>query len=81
MYGWSKYGGGNKGLVTSHTGTWFCQSCSEEQVDELPGYMLPFNDREFGRVCSRCYHEAVKQEVKDLLTLRDLFKPKELWEG
>lgn len=71
MYGWSKYGGGNKGLVKEMLDEWYCQACSELQRKELPSYMVLSATREFMRVCSRCKNRMVRERLKDYWKLLD----------
>ena len=54
-YGWSKWGGARKGIVKETLDTWYCQVCGEEQTKELPAYMHSIGDRDFIRVCSKCW--------------------------
>jgi len=55
MYGWSKYGGARKGIVKESLDTWYCQVCGEEQTKGLPAYMYHIGDRDYIRVCSKCW--------------------------
>lgn len=64
MYGWSKWGGANKGLVKEELEEWFCQSCGEPQRKCLPSYMVESATREFVRVCSRCRHEMIENRIR-----------------
>ena len=63
MYGWSKWGGGNHGLVKEELDTWYCQGCSELQRKGLPSYMVELATREFARVCAKCKHEMVVKRI------------------
>ena len=69
MYGWSKYGGGNKGLVKEELDEWYCQSCSEIQQKGLPSYMVELATREFARVCSRCKHKMIQKRLRNYWSL------------
>ena len=69
MYGWSKWGGGNKGLVKEELDEWYCQSCAEVQRRGLPSYMIETAEREFVRVCSKCKNRMVKKNLKDYYDL------------
>ena len=60
MYGWTKYGGGKHGLVREQLKTWYCQICGEEQTQDLSSYMVNLGDRNFLRICSKCWHK-IKQ--------------------
>lgn len=72
MYGRSKYGGVNMGLVQENlTPEWYCQGCREKQTDDLPPYMFEFSPREFIRICSICHFTRLKE---NLLTLSDLLE-------
>lgn len=65
MYGWSKWGGGNHGLVKEDLEEWYCQNCGEKQRRELPSYMVEVAERDFVRVCARCKHEMVVRKIRD----------------
>lgn len=59
MYGWTKWGGANHGIVKEKLEEWYCQGCGKKQRDGLPSYMIPIDDvdgRDFVRVCSNCEH-------------------------
>lgn len=72
MYGWSKWGGVNLGLVQENkTDEWACQACSEMQTSELPSYMFEFIENEFIRICSIC--QALKT-INHLETLTALLQ-------
>ncbi len=64
MYGWSKWGGGNQGLVKEELDEWYCQSCSEMQKKELPSYMVESATREFMRVCAKCKNVMVRSNIR-----------------
>ena len=55
MYGWSKWGGARKGIVKESLDTWYCQLCGEEQTIGLPAYMFHLGDRDYIRLCSKCW--------------------------
>lgn len=73
MYGWSKYGGVNYGLVQKNLEPiWSCQACGERQTEDLPPYMFEFAPREFVRICSKCHFKRLKENIdafEDLITL------------
>lgn len=69
MYGWSKWGGGNKGLVRENLEEWYCQSCAQKQRRELPSYMVEVANRDFVRVCARCRHKMLIDNLKDFWDL------------
>ena len=73
MYGWSKWGGGNKGLVKEELKEWYCQACIKPQKKELPSYMVETATREFVRVCSSCKHKMIKKNLKSYYDLIKLF--------
>ena len=73
MYGWSKWGGGNKGLVKEELKEWYCQSCINLQKKELPSYMVETATREFVRVCSNCKHKMIQKKLKSYYELIKLF--------
>lgn len=60
MYGWSKWGGGTKGLSKETLDEWYCQVCGEKQTSILPSYMFPMDcsQRDFARVCAYCKAKA-----------------------
>jgi len=75
MYGWSKHGGRNFGLVMEELNEWYCQVCQEKQTKDLPAYYIPVDEdeREFVRVCSKCKNIAEQNNIcylPDLLKLR-----------
>jgi len=74
MYGWSKWGGGNKGLVKEELDEWYCQNCGELQRKSLPSYMVESADREFLRVCSKCKYKIVRNGLKTYWQLLNLTK-------
>ena len=65
MYGWSRWGGGNQGLVKEELDEWYCQNCGEIQKKGLPSYMVETAEREFVRVCAKCKHKMVENRLKD----------------
>lgn len=71
MYGWSKWGGGSKGMVQENTETWFCQSCRDEFSNSTPSFMFPIFIREFGKICQTCLDKAILKRIK---TVWDLMK-------
>jgi len=71
MYGWSKWGGGSKGLLQTNNDIWFCQACREEFPNAIQSFMFPVFTREFGRICQRCLDKAILKRIK---TLWDLMK-------
>lgn len=66
-YGWSKFGGPNRGLVQEDlTDEWNCQACGETQTKELPPFMYEFSPREYIRICSKCHNVRLRQEIEPL---------------
>lgn len=56
---WTRWGGARLGLIHSQSeDTWFCQSCSEEQPQELPGFMLEADSGDYVKVCAKCFSRA-----------------------
>lgn len=45
-------------ILNMETNTWTCQACGVEQAENLPKYMIPFDDTlgEFFKICSNCKH-------------------------
>ena len=78
MYGWSKWGGGNQGLVKEELDEWFCQSCAKPQRKGLPSYMVESAEREFMRVCSSCKHKMVQNHIRNYWRLLGYIRPDEL---
>ena len=67
MYGWSKWGGVNFGLVQENkTEEWSCQGCGNPQASELPSYMFEFSPDEFIRICSICQAIKFAQHITSL---------------
>ena len=73
MYGWTKYGGANHGLVKEELDYWYCQVCGDKQTRLLPSYMFPMDEtqRDFARVCSDCKATA---KVKHVIIFFDLLQ-------
>lgn len=71
MYGWTKWGGPNMGLVKEELDEWYCQVCSSRQTRALPAYMIPLDksERDFVRVCSLCKNKQLVAEVEDFYSL------------
>lgn len=59
---WSKYGSINIG-TTKIDANWYCQICREEQPKGIEPYLFPITDREFLRICSKCEHKKVKNNI------------------
>ena len=68
-YGWSKWGGGNKGLVRENPDVWYCQGCTDLQRKELPSYNVESSPREFVRVCAKCKHAMIANKIRSYLKL------------
>ena len=83
MYGRTKYGGVNIGLVQENKTTeWACQACGDLQASELPAYMFEFLPNEFIRICSICQAKKLTEQIRtldDLLTLTR--KTMEIWDS
>lgn len=80
-YGWSKYGGARHGLV-KQGGVWYCQSCGEEQPDELAAYMMCVDNgdfREFIRLCYPCENTVKKLDIQIFEELKRLVKRDPIW--
>lgn len=69
MYSWSKYGGGQSGLVKENLEEWACQSCARTQRRGLPSYMIEISPREFVRICAICKHKMISEEINDFWQL------------
>lgn len=78
MYGWSKHGGGMKGMVQERNEEWSCQSCRRRFPDTVQSFMFPIYPREFGRICQSCLDMAIAKEMKTLWELMREFE-KEVW--
>ena len=66
MYGWTKYGGANNGLV-KEGGDWYCQVCGKKQPREIPAFMFRHSIgdlRNFLRICAVCEHIYKKNKKK-----------------
>ena len=74
MYGWSKWGGGNQGLVKEELDEWFCQTCGKTQRKGLPSYMVESATREFMRICSSCKHKMVADRLRNYWKLLDVIR-------
>lgn len=71
MYGWSKYGGSNHGLVQEELDEWTCQACARRQTKSLAAYMVPMDEyeRDFVRVCALCKSLQLKEDLKDIFEI------------
>lgn len=74
MYGWTKWGGGRKGMVQEKNPVWFCQSCRKEFPEEVTSFMFPIYNREFGRICQSCLDSAILYKIQSLWDLMKVFK-------
>jgi len=83
MYGWSKWGGANFGLVQENkTEEWSCQGCGSPQTSELPSYMFEFTDNEFIRICSVCQAIKLHYHIHSLDNLIEAVRNKrESWDA
>lgn len=72
-YGWSKWGGGFKGIEREVLEEWNCQICGAKQVIALPQYFFPFDKgrREFLRICAGCVNDIIAAGVE---TYEDLME-------
>lgn len=53
---WSKWGGGAENLFQEQIiGHWYCQSCGEEQPEELSPLVMKYDDETNLRVCPFCF--------------------------
>jgi hypothetical protein len=67
MYGWSKWGGSNSGLVQKDkTFEWSCQGCGERLGSTCPSYMFEFCKNEFIRICTSCQSLKLDKHIKTL---------------
>lgn len=76
MYGWSKYGGSNQGLV-KEGGGWYCQACGKEQPKEFPAYMMCLDHdtfRNFIRLCADCEHLVKSRHITEYEKLRRIVR-------
>lgn len=71
MYGWTKWGGAREGILKEDLDVWYCQSCGQAQLKELPSYMIPTDEtgRDFARICSVCKANTIRNRI---LILREL---------
>lgn len=81
MYGWTKYGGAEHGLV-KEGGRWYCQACAKEQPDEFPAYMMCVDDgnyRSFIRLCASCENLVKSRDIRRFSELKRLVERKDRW--
>ena len=80
-YNWSKWGGGEHGLIQEERSQdWCCQTCGEVQAPELPSYMFEFLSNEFLRICSSCQAVKLQKQLKELPQLLSVVRNHdELW--
>lgn len=76
MYGWSKWGGPNMGLLIEDLEEWACQACGSLQSKGLPSYMIPIDIllRDYCRVCSVCKNLALARKIEYMTTLTGFAK-------
>jgi len=70
--GWSRYGGGRRGLIKAKLDTWTCQSCGLDHPTTDSPYMFEMFPGEFIRICSRCLWLAKMHHAIDFLALKQL---------
>ena len=73
MYGWSKYGGPNMGLIKEELEVWFCQCCSREQTKAQGQFMIEItlHTREYARICAVCRNYVLENRIT---TFRQLLR-------
>ena len=71
LYGWSKWGGGTKGIAREVLEEWNCQICGEKQLIDLPQYFFPLDStmRDFIRICASCRSEIKKTGITNFVDL------------
>ena len=79
MYGWTKYGGARHGIVKTDPDVWYCQCCGDKQAKSLASYMYLVGDREYIRLCAKCWAETLNGlEIDDIK--KAIFMPKTVWD-
>lgn len=77
--GWSRWGGGRRGLIKSKNDTvWTCQSCGIDHPNSDNPYMFELFPGEFVRICNKCMWLAKMNHAVDFLTLKELVN-RERW--
>lgn len=81
MYGWSKYGGADEGLVKEELTIWHCQGCGDQQVKEMAQYMIPLSPAlgEYARVCALCKNIALDHQVVYFCDLLPIIREKSIY--
>jgi len=77
--GWSRWGGGRRGLIKSNGRDWTCQSCGLTHSNEDSPYMFELFPGEFVRICSKCLWLAKANQVVDFLILKELANRPKMW--
>jgi len=78
--GWSRWGGGRKGLIKSNVGdSWTCQSCATDHTGQDSPYMFELFPGEYIRICSNCLRIAKIMHAVDFLTLKKMVNRKGMW--
>lgn len=82
MYGWSKWGGSNFGLVQKNkTFSWYCQACREQLGASCPSYMFEMAPNEFIRICSNCQRLTLLKHIDSLTDLINQVRShREIWD-
>jgi len=73
MFGWSKWGGANRGVFTLlPSDEWWCQACGQKQTRNMPAYMIPMDlfNRDFVKVCTLCRYKIIIKKIKTFLELK-----------
>ena len=67
--GWTKWGGGNRGILKDNNPTWACQSCGVEQMHEYPTFIVDFPDVPVMRICAHCKNKMVVERIDEYFEL------------
>lgn len=64
--GWTRYGGARNGYsVRNINESWYCQGCGYEQPASLSPYIFPFDEGDVLRVCLRCHHKVLVDNINN----------------
>jgi hypothetical protein len=81
-YGWSKYGGGWRGLEQEPlSDKWCCQACGEIHPKVISPYMFEWLPREFVRICASCHYKTKKKKIKTFKQLKITVKKRSYWDS
>lgn len=68
-FGWTKYGGANRDIITDHDNTWTCQACGETHSKVIPSFLVTFEDMPTLKLCAKCRNVVSVNEIEEFMQL------------